>query len=235
MKKVRITVMRRACYRDLIEAYENPLENACDMEEGAVFVAEGWRRPAGFCESAWESLSPFVLGLAHGAAGFYGGWMQNPRSAMISCNDGFRPVSFLLEAVDEEAAENADEREGRRCDMTKRRLIWYPRCTTCKKAKAWLDAHGIEAAARDIQAEHPGEAELRAWRAASGLPLKRFFNTSGLKYKALGLKDKLPAMSEDEQYALLASDGMLVRRPILTDGDTVLVGFREAEWQERLL
>ena len=103
MKKVRITVMRKACYRDLMELYENPLENACDMEEGQVFITNGWKRPEGLCESAWESMSAFVMGLSHGAENFYDGWMKDSRSAMISCNDGFRPVSFLLEALDEEA------------------------------------------------------------------------------------------------------------------------------------
>lgn len=103
MKKVRITVMRKACYRDLMELYENPLEHACDVEEGQVFIANGWKRPEGLCKSAWESMSAFVMGLSHGAENFYDGWMKNSRSAMISCNDGFRPVSFLLEALDEEA------------------------------------------------------------------------------------------------------------------------------------
>ena len=103
MKKVRITVMRTARYDDLIERYENPIENACDMREGQVFVADGWRKPEGFCDSAWESLSPFVMTLAHGGGNFYDGWMKNRKSAMISCNDGFRPVSFLVEALDEEA------------------------------------------------------------------------------------------------------------------------------------
>lgn len=103
MKKVRITVMKMACYRDLIEAYENPIEHACDMTPGRTFVAEGWRKPAGFCDSAWDTVSPFVMALAHGAEDFYDGWMKNRRSAMISCNDGFRPVSFLLETLEEEA------------------------------------------------------------------------------------------------------------------------------------
>ena len=103
MKKVRITVMRRARYDDLIEKYENPIEHACDMKEGQVFVANGWERPDGFCGSAWETVSPFVMALAHGAEDFYDGWMKNKKSAMISCNDGFRPVSFLLEATDENA------------------------------------------------------------------------------------------------------------------------------------
>ncbi|WP_218122878.1 TIGR04076 family protein [Selenomonas ruminantium] len=103
VKKVRITAVRKACYKDLIQRYENPIENACSIEEGQVFIAEGWKRPEGLCESAWESMSAFVMALSHGAEDFYEGWMKNPRSAMISCNDGFRPVSFLLEALDEEA------------------------------------------------------------------------------------------------------------------------------------
>lgn len=103
MKKVRITVMRVARYDDLIEKYENPISHACDMRLGQTFTANGWARPAGFCESAWETLSPFVLALAHGAGSFYDGWMRDPRAAMLSCNDGFRPVSFYLEALDEEA------------------------------------------------------------------------------------------------------------------------------------
>ncbi len=100
MRKVRITAMRKACYRDLIAKYENPIEHACDIREGQVFIANGWKRPDGFCESAWETVSPFVMALAHGAENFYDGWMKDKRSAMISCNDGFRPVSFLLEVVD---------------------------------------------------------------------------------------------------------------------------------------
>ena len=103
MKKVRITVLRMACYRDLMEQYENPMEHPCDLREGQVFTANGWKRPDGFCESAWETLSPFVMTLAHGGGNFYDGWMKNPRSALLSCNDGFRPVSFLVEALDEDA------------------------------------------------------------------------------------------------------------------------------------
>ena len=101
MKKVRITVKRMACYRDLIEEYENPIVHACDMKLGQVFIADGWQKPAGFCDSAWETVSPFVMALSHGAENFYDGWMKNSRSAMISCNDGFRPVSFLLETIEE--------------------------------------------------------------------------------------------------------------------------------------
>ena len=100
MKQVRITVMRIAHYADLIEKYENPILHACDMREGQVFVADGWQMPQGFCRSAWESISPFVMALSHGAEDLYDGWMKDRRSAMISCNDGFRPVSFLLEAID---------------------------------------------------------------------------------------------------------------------------------------
>ena len=103
MKKVRITVMRISEYRDLMARYENPIEHACDMKEGMVFTANGRERPEGFCESAWETVSPFVMTLAHGGGNFYGGWMKNEKSAMISCNDGFRPVSFLLEALEEDA------------------------------------------------------------------------------------------------------------------------------------
>lgn len=103
MKKCKITVMKAARYDDLIEQYENPIEHACDMRVGQVFIANGWEKPKGMCGSAWESMSPFVMTLAHGGADFYDGWMKNPTSAMISCNDGFRPVSFLIEALDEEA------------------------------------------------------------------------------------------------------------------------------------
>ena len=103
MKKVRITVKKVARYDDLIEQYENPIEHACSMKTGQVFTANGWKRPDGFCESAWDSISAFVMTLAHGGENLYDGWMKDPRSAMISCNDGFRPVSFLLEATDEDA------------------------------------------------------------------------------------------------------------------------------------
>ena len=103
MKKCAITVMKVARYDDLIEKYENPIEHACDMKEGQVFIANGWERPEGFCLSAWESMSDFVLALSHGGGDFYDGWMKNPKSALISCNDGFRPVSFLIEALDGDA------------------------------------------------------------------------------------------------------------------------------------
>ena len=103
MKKVRITAIRKACYPDLMEKYENPIQHACDVAEGQVWVAGGCCKPEGFCDSAWDSISAFVMTLAHGGGNFYDGWMKDPKSAMISCNDGFRPVSFYLEALDEEA------------------------------------------------------------------------------------------------------------------------------------
>lgn len=109
-------------------------------------------------------------------------------------------------------------------------FVCYPKCSTCKKAEAWLVEKGVPFQKRDIKEENPTREELARWLAASGLPVKRFFNTSGLQYKALGLKDKLPAMPVEEQLDLLATDGMLVKRPILVDGDTVLVGFKEPEW-----
>ena len=102
MKKVRITAVRKASYPDLMEKYENPIQHACDVAEGQVWIAKGWCKPTGFCDSAWDSISAFVMALAHGGGNFYDGWMKNPKSAMISCNDGFRPVSFYLEALDEE-------------------------------------------------------------------------------------------------------------------------------------
>lgn len=101
MKKIRITVIRKACYTDLMEKYENPIEHACDLNEGDVFVADGWKKPEGLCDSAWETLSPFVMALAHGGKNFYDGWMKDPESAMLSCNDGFRPVTFLVETIRE--------------------------------------------------------------------------------------------------------------------------------------
>ena len=113
-------------------------------------------------------------------------------------------------------------------------MLWYPKCSTCRKAKKWLDEKGLAAEVRDIKTENPSKEELRQWWTASGLPLKRFFNTSGLQYKALELKDKLPEMDEDAQLELLASDGMLVKRPILVGDGFVLTGFRPKEWEERL-
>ena len=103
MKKVKITVVKVACYKDLMEKYENPIEHACDMKEGMVFIANGYQKPEGFCDSAWKTISEFVLLLASGAKNFYDGWMKNEKSALRSCNDGFRPVSFLLETLEEDA------------------------------------------------------------------------------------------------------------------------------------
>lgn len=113
-------------------------------------------------------------------------------------------------------------------------FICYPKCSTCQKARAFLDARGVKYDLRDIKTENPTEAELRVWYAKSGLPLKRFFNTSGLQYRALELSKKLSSMTEDEQLSLLATDGMLVKRPILVGDDFVLVGFKETEWQTKL-
>ena len=113
-------------------------------------------------------------------------------------------------------------------------FLCYPKCTTCQKAKAYLDASGVAYELRDIKLENPTLEELTAWWKASGLPLKKFFNTSGLQYKALNLKDKLPTMTEEEQLALLATDGMLVKRRILVGNGVVLTGFRQAEWDEKL-
>lgn len=113
-------------------------------------------------------------------------------------------------------------------------FICYSKCTTCQKAKKWLDEKNISYQERTIKTENPGYEELKDWLAVSGLPVKRFFNTSGLLYKEMNLKDRLPQMSEDEQLRLLASDGMLVKRPLLIGGDWVLVGFKETEWSEKL-
>ena len=113
-------------------------------------------------------------------------------------------------------------------------VLCYPKCTTCQKAKKWLQENGFNFQERDIKTDNPTVAELKEWLAKSGLPLKRFFNTSGLQYKNLKLKDKLPTMGEEEQFALLATDGMLVKRPILVKKNIVLVGFKVAEWQEKL-
>lgn len=114
------------------------------------------------------------------------------------------------------------------------KVYCYSKCTTCKKALKWLDENGIEHEVIDIKADHPDESTLRKYYALSGLPLKRFFNTSGIPYREMGLSKKLPDMSEDEQFALLATDGMLVKRPLLVGYDFVLTGFKEAEWIEKL-
>lgn len=113
-------------------------------------------------------------------------------------------------------------------------FLCYPKCSTCQKARKWLEEQGISFEERDIKLNNPTEEELRTWYKRSGLPLKRFFNTSGLQYKALGLKDKLPNMSEEEQLALLATDGMLVKRPLVVGEDFVLTGFKQAEWEQMM-
>lgn len=112
-------------------------------------------------------------------------------------------------------------------------FLCYPKCTTCQKAKKWLDDNNIEYELRDIKLENPTLQELKEWYEQSGLPIKRFFNTSGLLYKSLDLKNKLPQMSENEMLSLLSSDGMLVKRPILVGEGLILVGFKESEWKER--
>ena len=113
-------------------------------------------------------------------------------------------------------------------------FLEYPPCSTCKKAKKWLMDHGVEFTARHIKENNPSYEELKQWQEGSGLPLKKFFNTSGLVYKSLGLKDKLPTMTREEQLDLLASNGMLVKRPIVVTGDAVLVGFKEKDWEKLL-
>ena len=114
-------------------------------------------------------------------------------------------------------------------------FICYPKCSTCQKALKWLDEKGIEYTLRDIKANNPAREELAVWHRMSGVPLRKFFNTSGLLYKSLGLKDKLPAMSEEELLELLSSDGMLVKRPLVIGDGFVLIGFKEAQWAEKLL
>ena len=113
-------------------------------------------------------------------------------------------------------------------------FLQYPKCSTCQKAKKWLDAHNITYMERHIAEDNPSYEELKEWYGKSGLSLKKFFNTSGLLYKEMQLKDKLPAMSEEEQLKLLATNGMLVKRPLIVDGNKVLTGFKEAEWEEKL-
>ncbi len=113
--------------------------------------------------------------------------------------------------------------------------LCYPKCSTCRKAVKWLDEHGISYEYRDIALQNPTSEELAAWHARSELPIRRLFNTSGMLYRQMGLKDKLPGMTDEECYQLLSTDGMLVKRPLLVGADFVLVGFREAEWEQRLL
>lgn len=114
------------------------------------------------------------------------------------------------------------------------KFIYYNKCSTCQKAKKWLEGKGVSFEERAIKEENPTKEELKEWHTRSGLPLKRFFNTSGNVYKSLGLKDKLKDMTEEEQYELLATDGMLVKRPLLIADDFVLVGFKEQEWEEKI-
>ena len=114
-------------------------------------------------------------------------------------------------------------------------LLEYPKCSTCRKAKKWLDDRGIPYEDRHIAEQNPNVQELKEWRERSGLPLKKFFNTSGMLYREQGLKDRLPGMNEEEQYNLLASDGMLVKRPLLVGEDFVLAGFKEQEWKEKIM
>lgn len=114
-------------------------------------------------------------------------------------------------------------------------FVQYPKCSTCKKAKKWLDEHNIIYESRHIVEDNPQSNEIKEWYEKSGLPLKRFFNTSGMKYRELKLKDKLPNMTEEEQFNLLATDGMLVKRPIIVGEDFILLGFKEKEWEEQLL
>lgn len=114
-------------------------------------------------------------------------------------------------------------------------LLLYPRCTTCQKAKKWLDDNHVEYTERHIVEDNPTYEELREWYSQSGLPIKKFFNTSGLRYKELNLKDKIPTMTEDELLKLLATDGMLVKRPFVVNGDRILTGFKEKEWSDELL
>ena len=113
-------------------------------------------------------------------------------------------------------------------------FIEYPKCSTCQKAKKWLDENGVEYTDRHIVENNPTYEELKEWYERSGLPLKKFFNTSGLLYKSMALKDKLPSMTQEEQIALLATDGMLVKRPLMIGDGFILVGFKEKEWEERL-
>lgn len=113
-------------------------------------------------------------------------------------------------------------------------FLEYPKCSTCKNAKKWLDDHGISYSDRHIKEQNPTYDELRAWHIQSGMPLKKFFNTSGLLYQSMNLKEKLPSMTEDEQLRLLASDGMLVKRPLVVSDDLILIGFRPEEWEKML-
>lgn len=143
----------------------------------------------------------------------------------------FSPIS---DTMGRNAARCVDSEQIRHKGEFPMLFICYPKCSTCQKAQKWLDARGVAYELRNIKEQNPTADELRAWYKMSGLPLKKFFNTSGLIYKDLGLKDKLPALSEEEQLALLATDGMLVKRPLLIGDGFALAGFREADWERAL-
>lgn len=156
-------------------------------------------------------------------------------SVMASCIKQGSEIEVLCSGVDEaEALRTAAELIQTEEAEPPLLFVWYPACSTCQKARAWLDGRGLPYQLRDMKLQAPVQAELSAWYQKSGLPLKRFFHTSGLVYKALELSSKLPHMTEAEQLTLLASDGMLVKRPILVGGTTVFVGFQEALWRERI-
>lgn len=140
-------------------------------------------------------------------------------------------AAWSLDRLCETWKQIIDEQKGR----DKMLFIEYPKCTTCKKAKKWLDDNGIEYTDRHIKEDNPTYEELKEWSETSGLPLKKFFNTSGQLYRSMELKDKLPEMTDEEKLRLLATDGMLVKRPIIVDGDTIMTGFKEAEWAEKLI
>ncbi len=167
-------------------------------------------------------------------------WRVPSRGAALSLEKQIKKLSHREKErlIRGEAVINRDDRtrfavsdDGRNIHME---FICYPKCSTCKKAQAYLDTHTKNYTVRNIAEDNPTEAELRLWQEKSGLELKRFFNTSGMKYRELDLKNRLPGMSDDEKFALLATDGMLVKRPILVCGDLVLVGFRESEWEKAL-
>ena len=157
----------------------------------------------------WYYLPPIFVLLREGELGFFCLYFSPPSGTMGAADHTERMIPMLA--------------------------LCYPKCSTCQKALAWLDGHGIPYELRDIKEQNPTRQELEIWYRRSGLPLKRFFNTSGLLYKSLNLKDRLPAMGEAEQLDLLATDGMLVKRPLLVGEDFVLTGFREAEWTQALL
>lgn len=183
-----------------------------------VKVSLEWRD---FWRNAYESVIP--------------GYHQNKEHWNTIILDGTIPKKEIQRMIGESYDLTAPKKNNRKkqeeCKML---FLEYPKCSTCQKAKKWLDNHQIDYIDRHIKEENPTAEELKAWHKLSGLPLKRFFNTSGLIYKNMGLKDKLPNMTEEEQYDLLATDGMLVKRPLVIGNDFALVGFKEAEWIEKL-